>query len=229
MLIRITLLLVFFNRLGFAQTIPEMLFLGVLQGASQIDFNGHPPEPAFHNGLIIINSDTIKGQIKVSSSKVYFFNDSVKKAFKNHSFIRKASGIIFSPFVNNNPKKNFIKTKEVTSVRLFAADTLITKNNHMDFIHIGNSPRLCRRIYSGSLEIFDYSNTTDETPGYIAEELVVLDNGKIIPPSNSSAKIYLVNCINKKFNKDYKTSDFKRRIDVIYWLKCNDINSVDDM
>jgi hypothetical protein len=202
--------------------------------AKAISENGIPTGPLdakFHNGLIVINKDTIKGQIRVVGWGVFFFNDSVEKSIKikNKTFVRKVASVLLFPLVNKDPKKNYIKAKKITFVRLFAADTLITKNGYMDFIHIGKSQSLSRRIYSGSFEIFDNNNCTDEYPGYIENGLVVLDNGKIIPPSNSSPKKYLVNCINKKFHKDYKTSDFKRRIDVIYWLKCNDINSVDHM
>lgn len=229
MTIRIILLLIVFTRFGLAQTIQETLIVGLLQGASQIDFNGHPPEPVFHDGLMIINSDTVKGQIKVSWGKVYFFNDSVKKTFKNHSFIRKASGIIFYPFVRNNPKQNSIKSKKITSLRLFAADTLITKNGYTDFIHIGTSSHLFRKIYSGSLEIYDYNNTTNESPGYIAEQLIVLDNGKMIEgiSSETSAKKFLIKCINNKFNKNFVKTDFRHMVDIIKWLNHNDVTLVD--
>lgn len=229
MTIRITLLLIVFTRLGLAQTIPEMLLFGLLQGVSQIDFNVYPKEPVFHNGLIVMNSDTIKGQIKLVGGRVYYFNDSIEKAIKikNKPFYRKVLLIVW-PY-SKDPKKNSIKAKKITSVRLFAADSLITKDRHMDFIHIDESPILFRRVYSGSLEIFDRAYTTDEGPGYITAGLVVLDKGKRIEdiPHYNDPKKYLVKCINKKFNKDFKTSDFRRLIDVINWLNKNDMTSVD--
>ncbi|MEO6304414.1 MAG: hypothetical protein ABIP51_14710 [Bacteroidia bacterium] len=230
MIKKIIILFFVLTKFGFAQTAPEMLLLGL---GNAIRENGIPSghlEAKFHNGLIVINADTIKGQIKIGGGGVFFFNDSVEKCIKkNKPFIRKVASVVFFPFINKDPKKNYIKAKKITFVRLYAADSLITKNGYMDFIHIGKSPSLSRRIYSGSVEIFDNNYCTDEYPGYIEDGLVVLDSGKIITAYNSAPKKYLVNYINKKFNKDFKTSDFKRRIDVIYWLKRNDINSVDRM
>ncbi len=227
----IILLLFVITKFGFSQTVAETVLLSIGQGISQIDIPSGPLDAKFHNGLIVINTDTIKGQIKIGSRKVLFFNDSVENCIKikNKPFIRKLALVLLFPFVSKDPKKNYIKTKQITSIRLFAADTLITKSGHMDFVRIEKFPYLYRRIYSGSVEIFDNNYCTDEYPGYIEDGLVVLDNGKIIPSSNSSPKKHLVNCINKKFNMDFKTSDFKRRIDVIYWLKRNDINSADHL
>lgn len=218
------------TKFGFTQTLTETLLLSLGQAISENGIPSGPLDAKFHNGLIVINTDTIKGQIKISGGRVFFFNDSVEKCIKikNKTVVRKVALVLLFPFVNKDPKKNHIKANKITFVRLFAADTLITKNGYMDFIHIGKFPSLYRRIYSGSVEIFDNNYCTDEYPGYIEDGLVVMDNGKIIPSSSSrSPKKYLVNCLNKKFNKDFKTSDFKRRIDIIYWLKHNDINSVD--
>ena len=225
MIKKIILLLFLLTNFGFAQTLTETLLLGLAKGIAENGISSSHAYPKFHNGLILINADTIKGQVKIIGSRVCFFNDSIERMYKikNKPLIRKVASIIFFPFIKNDPKKHFIKANKVNSVRLFAADTLITKNNFMDFIHIEKYPYLLRRIYSGSIEIFDNNYCTDEYPGYIEDGLVVLDNGKIIPSSNSSSpKKYLVNCVNKKFNKVFKSSDFKRRIDVIYWLKGND-------
>lgn len=98
----------------------------------------------------------------------------------------------------------------------------------MDFIKIEKYPYLMRRIYTGSITIYDRNYNTDENPGYIADELIVHDNGKKIAdiPYNGGPKKYLVKCINKKFNKDFKPADFRNKTDVIYWLYRNDTNSV---
>lgn len=227
----IILLLLIITKIGFSQTVAETALSLFGQAVSEKGIPSSHIDAKFHNGLIIINTDTIKGQIKIVGKRVHFFNDSVEKCIKikNKTLIRKVALVLFFPFVSKDPKKNFIKTAKVTSVRIFSADTLITKHSYMDFIHIDNSKSLYRKIYSGSIEIYDDNYCTDEYPGYIEDRLVVVDNGTIIPPSNSSPKKHLVTCINKKFNKDLKASDFKQRIDVIRWLKGNDINAVDQM
>jgi hypothetical protein len=231
MIKRITILLLLLTSLVKAQTVLETLLLGLGNAIAQ---NGIPTSyvaPKFHKGFIVLNTDTLKGQIKVRGNKVCFFNDSIERIIKmkNKPLIRKVASIIFFPFINNDPKRNFIKANRINSVRLFASDTLLTRNNYMDFIHIANSSVLYRRIYSGSIEIFDRNYNTDENPGYVADELIVMDNGKRISdvPNYSIPKKYLVECINKKFNKDFKTSDFRSKIDVIYWLYRNDTNLVD--
>jgi hypothetical protein len=224
MIKKITLLLLVLTNLGLAQTVPETLLLTIGQGISETDFPSSSIRPKFHNGLIFIKSDTIKGQIKVVGKRVYYFNDSVEKSIKlkNKTIVRKVALVVFFPFISKDPKKNFIKTKKVTAVRLFAADTLITKNDYTDFIHIGKSSSIYRRIYSGSIQIFDHDFCTNENPGYINDALTVLDNGKRMDMPYDSPKKYLIKCINKKFQKDFKTSDFRHIIDVIYWLKLND-------
>lgn len=214
-------------KIGFTQTIAETIFISLGQAIASDGINKGPLKGKFHNGLIVINADTIKGQIKIAGGGVFFYNDSVEKLIKakNKSLIRKVASFLL--FTSNDPKKNYIKSKKITFVRLFAADTMITKKGFMDFIHIGKSLSFYRKIYSGSLEIYDINYCTDEYPGYIENGLAVLDNGKIIEPSSISAKKYLVESINNKFNKGFKASDFKRRLDVINWLKQNDINSVE--
>ncbi len=212
------------TKFGFTQTIAETIIISLGQAIATEGINSSPLEAKFHNGLIVINADTIKGQIKIDGGTVFFYNDSVEKRIKakNKSLIRKVASVLLFPFINNNPKRNHIKSKKINFVKLLAADTLITNDGYMDFIHIGKSTSFYRNIYSGSLAIYDLNYCTDEYPGYIENDLVVLENGKIIPRSNNSTKKYLVNCINKKFNKDFKTTDFKKRIDVIHWLKAND-------
>jgi hypothetical protein len=224
MIKKIILLFIILTKVSFAQTVAETILLSLAQGVSESDFLSAYIAPKFHNGFIVINSDTIRGQIKVGGRKVFFFNDSIKKIYKNHSFVRRASGVMFYPFVRNNPQWNFVRTKKVTSVRLFAADTMITKNSYMDFIHIGTSSSLFRRIYAGSIEIFDRNYITDESAGYFGDNLIVLDNGNRLGDAapESNPKKYLIKCINKKFDKNFGRTDFRRMIDVIKWLQAND-------
>lgn len=195
----ITLLLFSLVDCFLAQTTTDILVSG-LGSVVEVAVRANHVDTEFHNGFIIVNSDTVRGSVKFGSRRIYYTNGIEKKSFK---------------------------IKKVTSVRLFAADTLITNNGYMDFIHLGKfSGILYRRIYSGSFEIYDSNFFSDEIPGYIGNDLIILDEGKIIqdPASSSLPKKYMVKCINKKFNKDLKTSDFARKVDVIKWLQLNDQN-----
>lgn len=228
MIKRITLFLLILYKFGLAQTVPEALLLGLGTAAAD-GFQRDLAPTKFHKGFIVTNSDTIKGQIRLGGKRIYFITDSMAKAnkAKKPSMARKVTRFIFSPFLRKDFDKKYIKMKQASFVRVYAEDTLITRNGFMDFNHIGPSWLMYRKIYSGSIDIFDHTISTDENRGYIDDDLVVMDNGKIITSTYAITKKYLVNCINKKFNKDFKTSDFRRKIDVIYWLKLNDINSVE--
>jgi hypothetical protein len=184
-----------------SQTDPaSLIFTALTSGTSNV--GDHLTKLNFHKGYMVTNtSDTIEGILRLTSSK-------------------KPDAIT----LKNVDDESSIKIQTLSMIRLLDHDSTLTDSNFTDFIRFEKYPkRFYRLIYSGSFKIYDNNYFITEKVGSIGDQLIIVDPNKPgIQTMTLNIKNKLIQFINTRYNKSFKTTDFHDKLDVINWLKQND-------
>jgi hypothetical protein len=156
------------------------------------------PPLKWQDGLIFTsNSDTISGWIKMDSD---------------------FDKILAFVGTNSKPLSKIIPVEEVQGIRLFAYDTTFGRSTkYTDYISVKKWKGLYRAIVKGKTSLFDNTGYSDEIPGYINYNLLLIekeDSITLIP--NSKKK--LIEMINKLFHQQFVSKNFKSKRDAIKWI-----------
>ncbi len=201
---RFLLLFMFSSFMGKAQNdaiIVELVFI-ILQTVVEGVIKANTPDFAAHDGFIITNSnDTLKGLVRLNTPTL--------KTVKLYT----------------SKKDSVIDISTISMIRMHNADSTFAQTNYTDFVHFKKSPyTLYRKVFTGSFELYDNCNYVNEKIGAIGSEFIVTKFNK--PPLEITptfgAKRELVDFINLHYHKQFKKSDFPKKVDVIKWLQKND-------
>jgi hypothetical protein len=201
---RFLLLFMFSSFMGKAQNdeiIIELVFI-LLKTVAEGVVNNISTNLVAHDGFIVTNSnDTLKGLVQL--------NIPTTKTVK-----------LYTP-----NKDSIINISTISMIRINNYDSSFAQTNYTDFVRFKKNPFvLYRKIFSGSFELYDNCNYVNEKISTIGSEFIVTKfnkpDVKINPPF--SAKRELIDFINLHYHKQFKKSDFPRKVDVIKWLQKND-------
>jgi hypothetical protein len=149
-----------------------------------------------HDGIVFLeDGGEIKGAVKFSQ------NGKVKVKTENNS--------------------TFTVVENAIKVRLFEADTNLIPQNYTDYFYlkIEKTPKWYRQVVDGKVSLYDQTTYCNEVPNYFNIKDLVIRQGDAYESTfnfwSTSYKADLVKAMNRVFNTNFRTKDFKTKKELI--------------
>lgn len=151
----------------------------------------------FHDGNLVKNTgDTLIGSIKLSSRK-----RPLSITFKKEN------------------RDTVIKIKDIKLVNLFSQDSTLFETKNTFYCKLdGETNKLYRLLYDGSLKIYDGAYYCNENIGFIGDDFLVYENGKkvlSISANTLNAISTAIQFVNTKYVSNFSSNDIQKAKEII--------------